>query len=350
MPCESRKVERNVTLPVRIARRHGFRYPGKVSRFRALATLSLGGLVAIVVVGLYRSRLDSIQRDPSDDGLAAFCIRHRNANAVVLGRGAFDGGRDARSALVSFCALGRSTAWTVALSGDAGLGLEVVVLGADRVERRLLPRFGAGPVTYDALDATFGDVDGDGEPEVLVRRASSLGRESVLLTARNGVIREYFELLAGALEDVDRDGRMDVLTPGAVRSRGKGRGNRERRAGLLVLGPIRGSLRDGRRPSTGRCGRKSPVPEALREASRALLRRGSRPSRTGSSSRVCASVGRFDSRGYGGPRCRVPKEPGERILFPGHCRGGRHRAPTPIALSLVSVWNARTPGAIWPRP
>ena len=185
-----------------------------MSRFRALAALSLGGLVAIAVVGLYRSRPDSIQRDPSDDGLAAFCGRHRIENAAVLERGSVEGGRDARSTLLSFCALGRSTAWTVAFSGDAGLGLEVVVLGADRLERSFPPRFGAGPVTFDVLDATFGDVDGDGEPEVLVRRASSLGRESVLLTARNGVIREYTDLLVGALEDVDRDGRMDVLTPG----------------------------------------------------------------------------------------------------------------------------------------
>jgi len=179
-----------------------------------LATLSLGGLVAIVVVGLYRSRPDSIQRDPSDDGLAAFCGRHRIENAAVLERGSFEGGSDARSALLSFCALGRSTAWTVAFSGDAGLGLDVVVLGADRSERRFSPRFGAGPVTFDALSATSGDVDGDGEPEVLVHRISSLGAESVLLTARNGVIREYTDLPAGALDDVDGDGRMDVLTPG----------------------------------------------------------------------------------------------------------------------------------------
>jgi hypothetical protein len=67
-----------------------------------------------------------------------------------------------------------------------------------------------------------GNVDGDGDPEVFI--AGSVHEEGPdsgwgeLLTFKDGTIRRYEtpkDMDVGGAEDVDHDGRLDVLTPGS---------------------------------------------------------------------------------------------------------------------------------------
>jgi hypothetical protein len=120
-----------------------------------------------------------------------------------------------------FWAAGPAVGWVVVLVHGENGSLVTQELPFDRigqgVHASVIQSSGFGERYISAL--VFGDIDGDGDPEVFVSGGyNQEGPDPVwgrVFTFKNGAIRDYapgFEVRGAA--DVDHDGRLDLMTPG----------------------------------------------------------------------------------------------------------------------------------------
>ncbi len=127
-----------------------------------------------------------------------------------------------------FWAAGPAVGWAVVLvHGDNGslvtqeLPFDRIGQGANAIHASVIQSSGFGERYISAF--VFGDIDGDGDPEVFVSGGyNQEGPDPIwgrVFTFKNGAIRDYapgFEVRGAA--DVDHDGRLDLMTPGPYAS------------------------------------------------------------------------------------------------------------------------------------
>lgn len=206
----------------------------RIPLIAAATTLLMVVLGALASFAWVRSRSSTpaVRAESSMEARHAFCANHVAENTARLGQSSMNAdasGLVRLSDLASFCASGRSTDWTTSVVVTGGAArLQLVHRSATGAEVPFALRIDAlpdvpdaapqhpGPTAPTVMGLSYGDIDGDGEPEVLVRSGDVAARvfSSELLTARDGQVRRVSELMVTGFEDVDSDGRLEVLSPG----------------------------------------------------------------------------------------------------------------------------------------